>query len=200
MSAGSESAIEQLLQRWESKNPGTPVRPVVERAVDLGFTVAPSGGWRSGRNLRLAYEPRSGQAVTLHVDALQLTAAGADVRGKAAAVPGAVVRRKDVQFPFDAVDPAKVLGVFSGATAEKRLEIDGEPVADDARFVVAVNNYRRSGGGGFPHISTAPVVYNEQLEIRQLLIEWAQECGVIDPADFYVENGQLVRNGEPLPG
>jgi 2',3'-cyclic-nucleotide 2'-phosphodiesterase/3'-nucleotidase len=81
-----------------------------------------------------------------------------------------------------------------------RLEIDGEPVADDARFVVAVNNYRRSGGGGFPHISTAPVVYNEQLEIRQLLIEWAQERGVIDPADFYVENWQLVRDGEPLLG
>ncbi|MGY1782212.1 bifunctional metallophosphatase/5'-nucleotidase [Geodermatophilus sp. SYSU D01036] len=79
-----------------------------------------------------------------------------------------------------------------------RLEFDGEPVADDARFVVAVNNYRRSGGGGFPGISTAPVVYNEQQEIRQLLIDWAQDRQVIDPADFYDLNWQLVRNGEPL--
>lgn len=78
------------------------------------------------------------------------------------------------------------------------LSYEGVPVADDARFVVAVNNYRRSGGGGFPAISTAPVVYNEQLEIRQLLIERAQEIGVIDPAEFFVENWRLVRNGEPL--
>ncbi|MDP5182038.1 5'-nucleotidase C-terminal domain-containing protein [Blastococcus sp. BMG 814] len=78
------------------------------------------------------------------------------------------------------------------------LSYEGQPVADDARFVVAVNNYRRSGGGAFPHIDTAPVVYNEQLEIRQLLIERAQAVGVIDPAEFFVGNWQLVRNGEPL--
>ena len=81
-----------------------------------------------------------------------------------------------------------------------RLEIAGTPVAATDRFVVAVNNYRRSGGGGFPHVSTAPVVYNEQQEIRQLLIEWAQDRGVIDPADFYAGNWQLVRNGVPLLG
>jgi 2',3'-cyclic-nucleotide 2'-phosphodiesterase/3'-nucleotidase len=78
------------------------------------------------------------------------------------------------------------------------LTHEGNPVADDDRFVVAVNNYRRSGGGGFPGISTAPVVYNEQREIRQLLIERAQEVGAIDPAEFFVENWRLVRNGEPL--
>ncbi|MGY1697153.1 bifunctional metallophosphatase/5'-nucleotidase [Geodermatophilus sp. SYSU D00814] len=78
------------------------------------------------------------------------------------------------------------------------LSHDGQPVADDARFVVAVNNYRRSGGGGFPAISTAPVVYNEQQEIRQLLIERAQSTGVIDPADFAAENWRLVRAGQPL--
>ncbi len=75
---------------------------------------------------------------------------------------------------------------------------DGTPVADEDRFVVAVNNYRRSGGGGFPHVSTAPVVYNEQLEIRQLLIEWAQERGVIDPAEFSDPSWWLVRDGVRL--
>lgn len=82
-----------------------------------------------------------------------------------------------------------------------RLETaPGVAVADDERFVVAVNNYRRSGGGGFPHVSTAPVVYDEQQEIRQLLIEWAQARGVIDPAEFSDPNWQLVRNGVPLAG
>jgi 2',3'-cyclic-nucleotide 2'-phosphodiesterase/3'-nucleotidase len=79
-----------------------------------------------------------------------------------------------------------------------RLEVDGTAVADDDVFVVAVNNYRRSGGGNFPHVSTAPKVYDEQLEIRQLLIDAAQSTGTIDPADFADDNWQLVRDGVPL--
>ncbi len=71
------------------------------------------------------------------------------------------------------------------------------PVADADRFVVAVNNYRRSGGGGFPGI-VKPQVYNAQQEIRQLLIDWAQAKGVIDPADFFPPNWRLVRAGVPV--
>ncbi|MFI1194743.1 bifunctional metallophosphatase/5'-nucleotidase [Micromonospora sp. NPDC020750] len=73
----------------------------------------------------------------------------------------------------------------------------GTPVADDAQFVVAVNNYRRSGGGNFPGIVKTQV-YNAQQEIRQLLIDWAQTRGTIDPADFYVPNWKLVREGAPV--
>jgi 2',3'-cyclic-nucleotide 2'-phosphodiesterase/3'-nucleotidase len=85
-----------------------------------------------------------------------------------------------------------------GARVTSLTYANGTPVGDGDRFVVAVNNYRRSGGGGFPHVSGAPVVYNEQQEIRQLLIEWAQANGTIDPADFFVDNWELVRNGVPL--
>ncbi|WP_030442876.1 bifunctional metallophosphatase/5'-nucleotidase [Actinoplanes subtropicus] len=78
-----------------------------------------------------------------------------------------------------------------------RLQVNGADVDPGARFVVAVNNYRRSGGGNFPGIVKTQV-YNEQKEIRQLLIDWAQAKGQINPADFYVENWQLVRNGVPI--
>ncbi|MBY8874956.1 5'-nucleotidase C-terminal domain-containing protein [Micromonospora sp. PLK6-60] len=80
-----------------------------------------------------------------------------------------------------------------------RLVLPGTdtPVAADAQFVVAVNNYRRSGGGNFPGIVKTQV-YNEQQEIRQLLIDWAQAKGVIDPADFFVPNWRLVREGVPV--
>ncbi|TCC00234.1 bifunctional metallophosphatase/5'-nucleotidase [Micromonospora zingiberis] len=80
-----------------------------------------------------------------------------------------------------------------------RLVLPGTdtPVGDDARFVVAVNNYRRSGGGNFPGIVKTQV-YNAQQEIRQLLIDWAQERGVIDPADFFRPNWRLVRAGVPV--
>ncbi|MGC4815773.1 bifunctional metallophosphatase/5'-nucleotidase [Micromonospora sp. DT228] len=80
-----------------------------------------------------------------------------------------------------------------------RLVLTGTdtPVADNAQFVVAVNNYRRSGGGNFPGIVKTQV-YNAQQEIRQLLIDWAQARGTIDPADFFQPNWRLVREGVPL--
>ncbi|MEW1589970.1 5'-nucleotidase C-terminal domain-containing protein, partial [Micromonospora vinacea] len=71
------------------------------------------------------------------------------------------------------------------------------PVADNAQFVMAVNNYRRSGGGNFPGIVKTQV-YNAQQEIRQLLIDWAQARGTIDPADFFQQNWRLVREGVPV--
>jgi len=75
---------------------------------------------------------------------------------------------------------------------------DGSALADDAQVVVAVNNYRRSGGGGFPHIASAPLVYDEQKEIRQLLIDWAQAKGTIDPADFWQPSWELTVAGAPI--
>ena len=64
--------------------------------------------------------------------------------------------------------------------------------------MVAINNYRQSGGGGFPHITTAPVVYNAQVEIRQAIVTYASEAGTIDPATFHVANWRLVRAGVPV--
>lgn len=78
------------------------------------------------------------------------------------------------------------------------LSFDGAPVAADQRFVVAVNNYRQSGGGGFPHIASAPVVYNAQIAIREAIVAYASATGVIDPADFHVANWRLVRAGTPV--
>ncbi|MFG2164681.1 bifunctional metallophosphatase/5'-nucleotidase [Micromonospora chersina] len=80
-----------------------------------------------------------------------------------------------------------------------RLVLPGTdtPVAADAQFVMAVNNYRRSGGGNFPGIVKTQV-YNQQQEIRQLLIDWAQAKGEIRPGDFFVANWKLVRDGVPV--
>ncbi|MDP9865911.1 MULTISPECIES: bifunctional metallophosphatase/5'-nucleotidase [Streptosporangium] len=78
------------------------------------------------------------------------------------------------------------------------LSHQGQPVAADQQFVVAVNNYRQSGGGGFPHVTTAPVVYNAQVEIRQALIDHATATGVIDPAGFAEAGWRLTRDGKPL--
>ncbi|NAZ85090.1 bifunctional metallophosphatase/5'-nucleotidase [Kineococcus indalonis] len=97
-----------------------------------------------------------------------------------------------VEYELDLAQPA--------GSRVASLTLGGAPVADDQQFVVAVNNYRRSGGGGFPHVATAPVVYDEQAEIRQLLIDRAQGTGTIDPADFAVQNWWLTAGGQRLFG
>ncbi|MCC3290818.1 MULTISPECIES: bifunctional UDP-sugar hydrolase/5'-nucleotidase [unclassified Arthrobacter] len=78
------------------------------------------------------------------------------------------------------------------------LSFNGAPVDPAQRFAVATNNYRQSGGGNFPHISTAPVLVNQQTEIRQLLIDYVVAQGTVDPADFAENNWRLVRNGVPV--
>ena len=114
--------------------------------------------------------------------------------------PGAPV---DVSAISDPAVPDYNYDVISGITydidisrpvGERITLYDVDPAA---RFVVAVNNYRRSGGGNFPGI-VKEQVYNAQQEIRQLLIDWAQAKGVIDPADFFVANWRLVRAGVPV--
>ncbi len=75
------------------------------------------------------------------------------------------------------------------------LAYDGAAVDPAQEFVMAINNYRQSGGGGFPHVVTAPVVYNRQVEIRQLLIDWVTAQGTIDPATFASVDWKLVSGG-----
>ncbi len=78
------------------------------------------------------------------------------------------------------------------------LAYDGAPVADGRQFVIAINNYRQSGGGNFPGVTTAPVVYNRQVEIRQLLIDWVTAEGEIDPPSFFTVDWRLVAGTTPL--
>ncbi len=78
------------------------------------------------------------------------------------------------------------------------LSYNGAPINPAARFVVAINNYRQSGGGRFPGVLTAPVVHNAQQEIRQLIIDWVTSHKVIDPPVFARTDWKLVSNGQPV--
>lgn len=80
----------------------------------------------------------------------------------------------------------------------KNLSYAGAPVTDTQQFVIAINNYRQSGGGNFPGVKTAPVVYNAQVEIRQLIIDWVSANQTIDPTAFAAMNWRLVSGGQPI--
>ncbi|MDQ1750912.1 MAG: 2,3-cyclic-nucleotide 2-phosphodiesterase / 3-nucleotidase [Pseudonocardiales bacterium] len=80
----------------------------------------------------------------------------------------------------------------------KNLCYAGAPVSDAQQFVVAINNYRAAGGGNFPGVTAAPVVYNAQAEIRQLIIDWAVAAKTIDPEMFSRPTWRLVSEGHPI--
>ncbi|HUF12723.1 MAG TPA: 5'-nucleotidase C-terminal domain-containing protein [Longimicrobiales bacterium] len=71
------------------------------------------------------------------------------------------------------------------------LTFEGEPVRDEQTFTLALNNYRQTGGGGFAMLADAPVVYDEQREIRDLLIEEFERVGTVDPADYFESSWEL---------
>jgi 2',3'-cyclic-nucleotide 2'-phosphodiesterase/3'-nucleotidase len=98
----------------------------------------------------------------------------------------------DAPLTYD-IDIAQAVG-----SRIKNLAYGGAPVTDAQQFVIAINNYRQSGGGGFPGVKTAPVVYNAQVEIRQLIIDWVSAAKVIDPSTFASLDWRLVSDGQPI--
>ncbi|MFE1248101.1 bifunctional metallophosphatase/5'-nucleotidase [Streptomyces sp. NPDC058735] len=78
------------------------------------------------------------------------------------------------------------------------VRFGGQPLADDARFVFAVNNYRANGGGNFPHVAAAPLLWSNSDEIRNTMIAWVKAKGSIDPAEFAAVEWKLTREGTPV--
>ncbi|HEY3746075.1 MAG TPA: 5'-nucleotidase C-terminal domain-containing protein, partial [Gemmatimonadaceae bacterium] len=87
-----------------------------------------------------------------------------------------------------AIDVSKPVGL-----RVTRLEYKGAPVHDSDTFTMALNNYRQTGGGGYAMLNGAPVVYDKQQEIRQLLIDEVKRRGAIRQADYFTQNWTLVR-------
>jgi hypothetical protein len=54
------------------------------------------------------------------------------------------------------------------------LRFRGLPLDLHASFTVACNNYRAAGGGGFPHLSDAEVVWKSSEELTDLIGGWLE--------------------------
>ena len=57
----------------------------------------------------------------------------------------------------------------------KNLTFKGTPLNPNQPYRVALNNYRKNGGGGYLMFMEAPVVFQSSSTIRDLLIEWVTE-------------------------
>jgi 2',3'-cyclic-nucleotide 2'-phosphodiesterase/3'-nucleotidase len=75
------------------------------------------------------------------------------------------------------------------------LTYRGRPVTATDSFTLAINNYRQTGGGGYSMLSGAPVVYDKQQDIRQLLIDDVQRKHELDKSDYDMHNWSFVKPG-----
>jgi 2',3'-cyclic-nucleotide 2'-phosphodiesterase / 3'-nucleotidase / 5'-nucleotidase len=71
------------------------------------------------------------------------------------------------------------------------LTRNGVPVAAEDSFTLALNNYRQAGGGGYDMIANAPVVYDRQEDIRELLISEVRERGMVNPTDYFHQSWRI---------
>ncbi|WP_369217607.1 bifunctional metallophosphatase/5'-nucleotidase [Streptomyces flavofungini] len=79
-----------------------------------------------------------------------------------------------------------------------KLSFGGKELDPKAEFVLAVNNYRASGGGNFPHIAGAKQLWANSEEIRNTIIGWVKAKGTIDPDQFASVDWKLTRDGTPV--
>ncbi|MEU1132125.1 5'-nucleotidase C-terminal domain-containing protein [Streptomyces sp. NPDC005900] len=79
-----------------------------------------------------------------------------------------------------------------------KLSFEGKDIDPRAQFVLAVNNYRASGGGNFPHVAGAKQVWANSEEIRNTIIGWVKAKGTIDPGQFASVDWRLTRDGVPV--
>ncbi|MEP6998983.1 MAG: 5'-nucleotidase C-terminal domain-containing protein [bacterium] len=96
-------------------------------------------------------------------------------------------------FNFDIVAGADYTLDVSRPVGQRltRLEFRGHAVSPTDSFTLALNNYRQTGGGGYSMLSRAPVVYDKQQEIRQLLVDELRRKGTITHADYFTRNWRI---------
>lgn len=97
-------------------------------------------------------------------------------------------------YNFDVVSGVDYVIDLSRPVGERitELRFRGEPVRPDQTFTLALNNYRQGGGGGYTMLANAPVIYDRQEDIRDLLIEEVRRRGTIRPGDYFEANWRLV--------
>ena len=64
----------------------------------------------------------------------------------------------------------------------KNLMYDGNPIEMDGQYIVVTNNYRASGGGNFPEITSDKIIFDAPDENREVLANFIAEQGKFNPS------------------
>ncbi|HEY1016625.1 MAG TPA: 5'-nucleotidase C-terminal domain-containing protein, partial [Herpetosiphonaceae bacterium] len=89
-----------------------------------------------------------------------------------------------VDYAYDLTKPA-------GQRLTK-LQINGQDVRPDQKLRIAINNYRASGGGGFPMFREGKIIWQSTNEVRDLMADYVRANGTLDPAAINKRNFTLT--------
>lgn len=109
-----------------------------------------------------------------------------------------------VSYEFDVTQPARydANGKLAAPNAHRvqNLRYQGRPVAPDAQFIVATNNYRAFGGGNFPGLNASKVVLEAPEENRQVLIEYLRMMDMLSANKQVNPTADGNWRIQPVPG
>lgn len=92
-----------------------------------------------------------------------------------------------VTYQIDLSSPARFdsNGALTDPTAQRVRDLcfGGQIVRDDQSFVVALNNYRASGGGHFPFVTKARAIPLPSRDIKEILRDYLSDRLLADPLD-----------------
>ncbi|WP_374290395.1 bifunctional 2',3'-cyclic-nucleotide 2'-phosphodiesterase/3'-nucleotidase [Paenirhodobacter enshiensis] len=103
-----------------------------------------------------------------------------------------------LSYEIDLTQPARFTpgGCLAdpGARRIRALCHAGQPVTPGQRFIVATNTYRSSGAGGFPRVAAPPILFGDEANLRDLVLQHAEAHGGFRPRARH--NWRFT----PLPG
>ncbi len=92
-----------------------------------------------------------------------------------------------VTYQIDLSSPARFdsNGALTDPAAQRVRDLcfDGQTVREDQSFVVALNNYRASGGGHFPFVDKARTIPLPSRDIKEILRDYLSDRLPADPLD-----------------
>ena len=103
------------------------------------------------------------------------------------AQPQELVNRHFPTYNFDVLQGGLTYAIDVTRPAGERigdLRFDGKPVAATQTFIVVTNNYRASGGGGFPGLDGSNIVLSAPDANRDVLIDHVRNTREIKRRDF----------------
>jgi 2',3'-cyclic-nucleotide 2'-phosphodiesterase/3'-nucleotidase len=91
-----------------------------------------------------------------------------------------------VDYRIDVTQPTRYgnAGELMNADSHRIVDLsfDGNPIDDTQMFVVATNNYRAGGGGGFPGLDGSNIIIEAPDTNRDVLADYVFELKTLDPS------------------
>jgi len=111
-----------------------------------------------------------------------------------------IINKKVAPYDYDMISGVDYKIDVSKAVGQRIIDLTfkGKPVTDDMTFSLALNNFRQKGGGYYNMIENAPVVYDRNENVRDLIIKYIEDKKIISPKDVFVKNWEIIHQDTPV--